>query len=76
MYIGTSTLSSPMYEVQADKTRSLGNRLSGSTSDLDKRTNIMLSFNKQANDLLEKGKLTDIQQLQQNKLAQKQADTQ
>ena len=51
----------PFYETQANKITSAGNRLSSSISDFDKRAGVMLAANKQANDLLEKGRLTDAQ---------------
>lgn len=75
-YIRTPELVSPIYEGQANKVLSSANRLNSSISDFDKRANVMLAANKQANELREKGAQTDLQSLQQARAMQQQANAQ
>lgn len=61
----------PFYETQANKVISAGNRLGNTIADFDKRAGVMLSANKQAADLVEKGRMADQQNIQN--VADKQA---
>ena len=60
-YIRSPRLISPEYTSQANKVLGAANRLGSSISDFDKRAGVMLAGQAQANDLISKGKATDLE---------------